>query len=65
MNTDRLRDVIDSSGITITALSGKLGMSRTALYRKLETGDFKISDAREIAKTFRLTNEELVDIFFN
>lgn len=64
MNIEKLREVINSSGITITALSGRLGISRGSLYKKLENGDFKVSEARKLGKIFRLSNEEMLAIFF-
>ena len=65
MNVVKLKKAIDESGITITALAGKAEISRGALYAKLESGEFRVTEARRISDALRLTDAEKIDIFFN
>lgn len=65
MNLESLNYVIDNSGISITLLAKRLGISRQQLYKKL-SGDveFKVSEANDLADILRLTKDEKENIFF-
>lgn len=64
-NTIMLNNVILESGITITAISRKLGISRTGFYKKLgNKTEFKASEISMMQKTLGLTNEKRDEIFF-
>lgn len=65
MNTEKLRNAIDESGITMTALASKCGMSRETLYNKLESGNFYASEIVAITQALRLTKDERDFIFFS
>ena len=38
VDTNELRRVIDASGMTVTAIAEKCGITRETLYNKLKTG---------------------------
>lgn len=65
MNTEKLANLIKSSGITITSLAKKLQITRGSLYNKLngET-EFTVTEIIRLGEIFRLTNEEKIDVFF-
>lgn len=64
-NTELLKKAIESSGVSITFLANKLGISRTCLYTKLQ-GDveFKQSEILEMTNALHLTIVERDTIFF-
>lgn len=64
-NTELLREKIESSGITMTALAKKCGFSRGTLYNKLDSGDFKVSEMLSISNSLHLSMKERDDIFLN
>ncbi len=60
-----LRAKIEESGITITKLAEKLGLSREGLYLKLNgTTEFKASEIVLLREILRLTKEEQERFFF-
>ena len=60
-----LRDIIESSGMTMVAVSNKAGISRETLYNRLNSkGDFKISEIEGLTKALNLTKKERDMIFF-
>lgn len=66
MNYQKLQALIDDSGITMTALSEKMGITRPTLFRKLKQESvFTVTDINSIRKIFRLTDEETIDIFLS
>lgn len=64
-NMAMLRQKIDESGMTVTAVAEKTGISRESLYNKLngET-EFKASEIMKITQTLRLEKVEQDEIFF-
>ena len=60
-----LRERIEDSGITMTALAKKAGITRVTLYNRFNgKGDFTASEMVAIADMLHLTNKERDNIFF-
>ena len=65
-NSQRLKQAIDESGITITALAKKVGISRESMYNKIENKtEFTVSEIGLISSALHLSNEARDAIFFN
>ena len=65
VNTELLREKIDSSGVKITFLAKEIGITYMALTNKMNKKvDFKCDEAGAIKKVLRLTDEEVKEIFF-
>jgi len=65
VNTELLREKIDSSGVKITFLAKEIGITYMALTNKMNKKvDFKCEEAGAIKKVLRLTDEEVKEIFF-
>lgn len=61
----KLDETIEKSGIKMTALSKKSGISRQTLYNRLNgIGEFTASEIVGITNALRLSAEEREDIFF-
>jgi len=66
LNTQRLKNAINDSGVTITALAKKVGISRESLYNKIERKtEFTVSEIRSVSDALHLSNEDRDAIFFN
>lgn len=64
-NSEMLSEAISESGITIIALSRKIGISREAFYKKLNNEtEFKASEISALQKILNLSNKKRDDIFF-
>ena len=65
VNTSLLREKIADSGMTITALARKVGLSREAVYYKLngKKAEFTASQIVNISNALHLTNDERDEIF--
>lgn len=64
-DTDKLNAVISDSGITITAIANKLGITREGFYKKLNNEtEFKASEISAMKKILNLTNRKRDEIFF-
>lgn len=60
-----LGDAISKSGITITAISKKLGITREGFYKKLNNEtEFKASEISAVQQILHLTNKKRDEIFF-
>lgn len=63
-DTDKLKDAINSSGISISVLASKIGISREGFYKKLNNkAEFKASEIAALTDILRLTNEKRDEIF--
>lgn len=61
----KLDETIKNSGIKMTALSEKSGISRQTLYNRLDgIGEFTASEIVGITNALRLSQEEREAIFF-
>ena len=64
-DSKKLSDEIADSGITITAIAKKLGITREGFYKKLNNEtEFKESEISALQKILRLTNKKRDEIFF-
>lgn len=64
-DSKKLSDEITDSGITITAIAKKLGITREGFYKKLNNEtEFKASEISALQKILRLTNKKRDEIFF-
>lgn len=60
-----LSDEIAASGITITAIARKIGITREGFYKKLNNEtEFKASEIAALQKILGLSNEKRDKIFF-
>lgn len=65
VNLKKLNETIKESGITMTALSRKSGVSRQTLYNRLDgVGEFTASEIVGVTAALRLSQEERESIFF-
>ena len=64
-NTEALSEEISNSGITITAIAKKLGITREGFYKKLNNEtEFKASEISAMQRILNLSNKRRDDIFF-
>lgn len=65
VDIEKLKNVIDESGMTITAISQKSGILRATLYNRLSgSGEFSVSEVEKLSETLHLTVGERNAIFF-
>lgn len=63
-DSKRLSDEIINSGITITAIAKKIGITREGFYKKLNNEtEFKASEISLLQDILRLTNKKRDEIF--
>ena len=61
-----LREMIDDSGMTMTAIAQKSGILRETLYNRLDgRGEFKVSEISALCKVLHMSDRERDSIFFN
>lgn len=61
---ERLKNKINESGIKVTAISEKTGISRETLYNRFNgTGEFKASEIVALTNVLNLTKDERDKIF--
>lgn len=66
MNSLKLRAAIMLSGKTLATFAQEVGISLSALQRKLSgTREFKQTEIERIAELLKLTPEQTWEIFFN
>lgn len=64
VNIEKLKTIIDDSGMTMVAISRKSGIKRETLYNRLAgTGEFTASEIVGLTKTLRLSRAERDEIF--
>lgn len=59
-----LKECMDDSGMTVTAIAEKSGILRETLYNRMKTGDFKLSEICALVDCLRMTKEQRDRIFF-
>lgn len=65
-NTELFRKKVEKSGITYTFLASKIGITREALYKKINNEtEFKASEITACAKILGLNSTERDRIFFD
>ncbi len=64
-NRKKLSDEIIDSGMTITAIAKKIGITREEFYKKLNNEtEFKALEISALQKILRLSNRKRDEIFF-
>ncbi|MCD8198203.1 MAG: XRE family transcriptional regulator [Lachnospiraceae bacterium] len=63
-DVEALKECINDSGMTMTALAEKSGILRETLYNRMRTGDFKLSEICALSKALRLDRNGRDKIFF-
>lgn len=64
MKMELLKDKIEKSGMTMTAISSQAGILRETLYNRLNgKGDFTAFEITMLTKTLHLTKSERDEIF--
>lgn len=65
LNSEMLKDTIADSGITITAIASKMGISRQSLYSKIDRKtDFTVSEISKLSAILNLDTQKRDCIFF-
>lgn len=59
-----LKNKIDESGMTVTAVCEKSGIVRQTLYSRYERPNFTLEEIDALKKTLRLSSREVYKIFF-
>lgn len=61
----KMLTLLSKNGLTQVELAKRIGISRSALHRKIHgEKDYTSSEIRSIASLFNLTANEIVDLFF-
>ena len=65
VNTELLNKRIDDSGLKISFIVDKMGISKNAFYKKKDNKiPFRVAEIYVVSDLLRLTDEEKQDIFF-
>jgi len=65
LNSALLKETIADSGITITAIASKMGISRHSLYNKIDRKtDFTVSEISKLSSILHLDAQQRDCIFF-
>lgn len=65
MNTEKLKTLIDNSGLKISYIAQSLGISPQGLYKKLNAEtEFKASEINSLYHLLGMTTAQRDDIFF-
>lgn len=65
VNIEELKKVIDDSGMTVTAIAEKAGMTRATLYNRMAgNGEFTVAEAAGLALALHMTKAQRDAIFF-
>ena len=66
MNGRELMSEIVLNGLTMSKLANIIGISRTALYRKIKgVSEFSQSEISLISNTLKLNSDKMISIFFS
>lgn len=64
-DSEELKNKISGSGISITFIADKLGMSRGSFYNKINNNtEFVLSEVKALREILRLSEEDVEHIFF-
>lgn len=65
-NTELFRKKVEEIGVTYTFIASKIGITREALYNKINNEtEFKASEITVCSKILLLSSKERDEIFFN
>lgn len=62
-NIELLKEKINNSGMTVTAIADKSGIVRETLYNRMRSGNFYASEIVALTDVLHLTRKERDDIF--
>lgn len=66
MNINSLKAEIARNGLTIPTLAEKVGMNKKTLYGKIKgVSSFNLNEVSKIVDALNLTDEEMLEIFFD
>lgn len=65
INIRKLKGKIVEKGFNQSKLAKEIGVNRSTMHRKINSGDFTVEEANNIRNTLQLTEEELMNIFFS
>lgn len=63
-NINLFKKKIYDSGMTVTAIARKTGISRETLYNRMKLGDFRSTEIFSLTKVLQLSQDERDHIFF-
>ena len=64
VNINKLKGKMVEKSINVAALAAAMGLNHATVYRKFETGNFSIKEAKDIARILDLSIDEVNSIFF-
>lgn len=64
VNSNKLRAKMIEQGYSVGTISESLGINQATLYRKMDSGNFTIKEAKDLAKILHLDKDEVNAIFF-
>lgn len=64
MKSSKLLDEIKASGMNVAEFAERLGISESAVYRKLKSGNFLVGEAVRASEILGLNADEASSIFF-
>lgn len=62
-NVELLREKINNSGMTVTAIADKSGILRETFYNRMKSGDFYASEIAALTRVLHLTRKDRDEIF--
>ena len=62
-NVELLKEKINNSGMTVTAIADKSGILRETLYNRMKSGNFYASGITALTRVLHLTRKERDEIF--
>lgn len=66
MNNEKLKEVIQESGVKVSALADKIGISRQSLHMKLNgERNFDQGEIMSLKTILHLSDAQFLEIFFN
>ena len=63
VNTQELHAKIKEHGTTVEALAHEIGVDRSTLYRRIQSGKLRIGDVHGLCNALALSRDEAVNIF--
>lgn len=65
IDLEKLRNLIDDSGLKMNFIASELNLSRESLYQKLEgKTEFKVSEVQKLTRVLNMSNDMRNIIFF-
>lgn len=64
MNINRLKGAVYQRGLTLEELASQTGIPRSTIWRNFKANNMALVQVKKIKDALRLTNEEVLSIFF-